>query len=231
MHGMRKSLICVFRSGSCRHQLTSDSVPRYGRPSRPSPRMDWTRPKKRHPSHHPSRSRDHQTSPSPDCEGIERTRSERDAAGSPRDSAPPHDPTSPYDAASCPDPPAAPAVADECCFLHEAAVGIGEAELSGRSAHHRDRSIGGRAEHEHGRDGRGRYKAVTHTKAVTHKISSLHFRSEQTSACAAARRHLPPFSTREIGNVLSVQIVTRAAGKFFANRNAALQRIFCDHSR
>jgi len=76
MHGMRKSLICVFRSGSCRHQLTSDSVPRYGRPSRPSPRMDWTRPKKRHPSHHPSRSRDHQTSPSPDCRPNPQQRSD-----------------------------------------------------------------------------------------------------------------------------------------------------------
>ena len=62
-----------------------------------------------------------------------------------------------------PNPPAAPAIADERCFLHEAAVRIGEAELGGRSAHHRGRLIGGRAEHNHSRDGSGRQKAVTHT--------------------------------------------------------------------
>jgi hypothetical protein len=73
-----------------------------------------------------------------------------------------------------PNPPAAPAIADERCFLHEAAIRIGEAELGGRSAHHRGRLIGGRAEHKHSRDGSGRQKAVTHTMSSLRWLAFLH---------------------------------------------------------
>jgi hypothetical protein len=78
---------------------------------------------------------------------------------------------------SRPNVPAAPAAAHERGFLHDAVVGIGKTELVGRSAHHRGRSIGGRAEQKRSRQCSGCQQTLEETLA--HAKSSRIYNTNQ----------------------------------------------------